>query len=162
MPIGRPRRLDAFSYVGRHRYHFRLGTWDRVPHFASGRIVDEVREQFLVCFTRPDVAILAYCFMPDHVHVLVEGLTSDARPVDLIVRWKQASGFWFQREHHERLWQPSFFERVLREGETSCNVARYILANPVRGGIVTSPSEYPFSFCAWQEDWSELRDELQG
>jgi len=155
--IGRPRRLDAFAYTGRYRYHFRLGTWNRVPHFTTAHIVYEVRKQFLICFSRSDVAILAYCFMPDHVHVLIEGLTPDARPIGLIARWKQASGFRFQREHRERLWQPSFFERVLREDETSRIVARYILANPVRAGIVTHPSEYPHSYCAWQEDWSDVQ-----
>jgi hypothetical protein len=33
---------------------------------------------------------------------------------------------------------------VLRDDEDTRRVARYILENPVRGGLMASPEEYPF------------------
>ncbi len=44
-----------------------------------------------------------------------------------------------------RLWQEGYYERVLRDDDASRDIARYIIANPVRGGLVTSPIEYPYS-----------------
>jgi len=42
------------------------------------------------------------------------------------------------------LWQRSYFEHVLRDDEDPFQVARYILDNPVRAGLVQSPENYPF------------------
>ena len=33
----------------------------------------------------------------------------------------------------------------MRDEEATLEIARYILANPVRGGLVAEPREYPFS-----------------
>jgi hypothetical protein len=44
----------------------------------------------------------------------------------------------------ERLWQRYGFERVLRQEETTQVVARYILENPIRAGLVTRVEDYPF------------------
>jgi hypothetical protein len=42
------------------------------------------------------------------------------------------------------LWQRYGFERVLRNSEQMFVVARYILENPVRAGLVTTIEAYPF------------------
>ena len=89
--------------------------------------------------------ITAYCFMPDHVHLIVEGRedTSDLRR--FIARAKQYSGFEYARRHQQdRLWQRYGFERVLRTDESTQVAVRYVLENPVRKGLVEHPRDYPF------------------
>jgi hypothetical protein len=44
-----------------------------------------------------------------------------------------------------KLWQPSYYDHVLRKDEDTLNVARYILDNPVRKGLVKHFLEYGFS-----------------
>jgi putative transposase len=90
--------------------------------------------------------------MPDHVHLLLEAIRDDASLVALIGGWKQTTGFEFKQRRGGRLWQSSFFDRVLREDESSAVVAAYILGNPVRVGIASKVGEYPFSWCAWGND----------
>ena len=82
--------------------------------------------------------------MPDHVHLLVEGVraTSDGRR--FIAGAKQLSGFHFRRTFGEPLWQRYGYERVLRSDEQTLSVARYILDNPLRAGLVASVRDYPF------------------
>jgi REP element-mobilizing transposase RayT len=41
----------------------------------------------------------------------------------------------------DRLWQRYGFERVLRDDEATLDVARYILRNPVRAGLVDVPED---------------------
>jgi putative transposase len=89
-------------------------------------------------------AIIAYCFMPDHVHLLVEGVTVESDCKQFIKRAKQFSGFYFAKQFGERLWQRYGYERVLRNDETTLVVANYILANPLRAGLASSVLEYPF------------------
>ena len=81
--------------------------------------------------------------MPDHVHLLVEGLQASSDLRRLMARWTQRTGYNHSRATGERLWQGGFFDHVLREEEDRLSVVAYILANPVRAGLVTHPSDYP-------------------
>src|SRR4051794_39786856 len=64
-------------------------------------------------------AILAYCFMPDHVHVLVEGLREDSDCKRFSSRAKQFSGFYYAQRYGRTLWQRYGYERVLRNEEAT-------------------------------------------
>ena len=70
----------------------------------------------------------------------------------MVSRWKQLTGYHIGRTHTKRLWQPDYFERVLRDDESTIVVARYILENPIRAGLAKGIGEYPFAWCIWQDD----------
>jgi putative transposase len=57
---------------------------------------------------------------------------------------KQRAGFAFKQRTGRPLWQPSYHDHVLRDEEVLLKVVRYVLDNPVRAGLVTSPRDYPF------------------
>ena len=99
-----------------------------------------------------DFAVHAYCFMPDHVHLLMEGTASGSSLPPLISRWKQATAYTIGRPRGIRLWQPGYFERVLREQESSRVTARYILENPVRAMLASHVNEFAFAWCVWMND----------
>jgi putative transposase len=107
--------------------------------------VEPVLLRFQQCSRQEGVAILAYCFMPDHVHFLLAGERADTDVGRFVTRSKQSAGYWFSQTFEARLWQRYSWDRVLRAEEEAWNVVRYILANPVRAGIVTHPLHYPFS-----------------
>ena len=100
--------------------------------------------EFRNVVAKESFANLAYCFMPDHVHLLVEGLKEASDLRRLVKLMKQGSGAAYAMRTGERLWQEGFYDRVLREEEDAKEVARYILNNPVRAGLVTTPREYPY------------------
>jgi REP element-mobilizing transposase RayT len=58
---------------------------------------------------------------------------------------KQYSGFYFKQRFGQQLWHRYRFERTLRDDEATLSVARYILENPVRAGLVRNAEDYPFS-----------------
>ncbi len=82
--------------------------------------------------------------MPDHLHVLVEANCEGADFQRFVRIFKQQSAFYWKRETGRRLWQRSYFERVLRDGEDTIGVIRYILDNPVRAGLAARPGDYEF------------------
>ena len=49
-----------------------------------------------------------------------------------------------RRRNATCLWQRGYFEHVLRDDEDTIGVARYIIENPVRAGLVTNPLDYPY------------------
>ena len=82
--------------------------------------------------------------MPDHAHLLVEGLSDKSNLRRFVNSAKQHSGYAHGQARRERLWQGGYYDRVLRPSEDPKWVARYILENPVRAGLVESPQDYDF------------------
>jgi putative transposase len=82
--------------------------------------------------------------MPDHLHLLVEGQSDTSDCKRFIARAKQYSGFYYSKMNRQILWQRYGFEHVLHDDELSPVVARYILMNPVRAGLVETVDNYPF------------------
>lgn len=82
--------------------------------------------------------------MPDHLHLLVEGLRHDSDLRRLVKLAKQRSGVVYASDHYTGLWQEGYYERVLRQTDDAMSVARYILENPVRAGLVRNAQDYPF------------------
>jgi hypothetical protein len=58
--------------------------------------------------------------------------------------FKQRSSFHWRQCCGKTLWQRSYYEHVLRNEESTLDVARYILENPVRAGLATRVEDYPY------------------
>jgi putative transposase len=144
MLTGRPDHLKTFDYIGVHQYFLTFCTYQRRALFVSRDRTDVVHGQFLRAAADESFAVLAYCFMPDHVHLLVEGQHVDSDCRRFIARAKQFSGFHYQKTFGERLWQRYGFERALRAEESALAVARYIFENPIRARLVARVEDYPF------------------
>jgi putative transposase len=145
MITGRPGHLKTFEYLGLHQYFLTFCTHERRRLFLESNAVMAVRTQIQRAASDYRFAVIAYCYMPDHVHLLVEGQADDSDCRQFISRAKQYSGFHYKAAFGQRLWQRYGYERTLRSTESSSSVARYILENPVRARLVAQIDEYPFS-----------------
>ena len=141
--MSRPKRLPHVSYVGKARYFLTFCVRDRREAFKDADRAQSALTQFQHTAAKQRFAILAYCLMPDHAHLLVEGLDekSDLRRFAKLA--KQRSGAIHKRTTGERLWQDGYFERVLRDDDSGRESARYIVNNPVRKALVATPRDYP-------------------
>ena len=145
MITGRPAHLKTFDYLGLHQYFLTFCTYERRRLFLESDAVVAVRTQIQRAASDQRFALIAYCYMPDHVHMLVEGQADDSDCRQFISRAKQYSGFHYKAAFGQRLWQRYGYERTLRSDEASISVARYILENPIRARLVQGIDEYPFS-----------------
>ncbi|HEY3093456.1 MAG TPA: transposase [Vicinamibacterales bacterium] len=140
----RPPRLTSFDYTGFYRYFLTICTFGRFPVFVDDTAVALVMVELTRTADDVPFSVIAYCFMPDHLHVLVEGTHPAADFREFVRIFKQRSAFQWRQQHGTVLWQRSYFEHVLREDEAMVGVARYLLENPVRAGIVERPEDYPY------------------
>ncbi len=87
---------------------------------------------------------LAYVVMPDYLHWLIElrGKTLLSQVVGAV---KSVSAHRLDRA----LWQRGFHDHALRREEDLPAVARYIVANPLRKGLVARIGEYPHWDAVW-------------
>jgi len=144
--LRRPRRVDGFPYVGIHRYSLRFSTHARRALFVEAVPVARAHAEILRTAAEDQFAVLAYCFMPDHLHLVVEGTspTSDLRRFTKVS--KQRVDYVFRTQLEIRsTWQEGYYDRVLRSDQATEVVIRYVLENPVRAGLVTRAEDYPYS-----------------
>ncbi|MNH39529.1 Transposase IS200 like protein [compost metagenome] len=87
--------------------------------------------------------------MPDHLHWLVElrAVTLSS----LMRQFKSRSGTALckARMSPGQVWQRGFHDRALRQEDDVRKVARYIVANPLRAGLVAEIGDYPHWDAVW-------------
>jgi putative transposase len=144
MPYKLSPRLNTFDYLGFYRYFLTICAYDRARIFVDDQSVDLALMQLSRTADDQRFLVIAYCFMPDHVHILVEGNHPAADFREFVRIFKQRSSFAWKQRTGIALWQRSYFEHVLRDDEDTIGVAKYILENPVRGNLVERPEDYRF------------------
>jgi len=87
---------------------------------------------------------LAFVVMPDHFHWLLE-LTGTAELSRVMQAVKSVVA------HHlgGTVWQDGFHDHALRHEENLLKAARYVVANPLRAGLVTRLGDYPHWDAIW-------------
>jgi putative transposase len=145
MPHRHTPRLSTFDYRGSYRYSLTMCTYRRRPLFTSTANVERALLQISRSAERQRFEILAYCFMPDHLHLLAGGETSASDAKRFIDLAKQLSGYAHRQATGDHLWQRSSWDRILRMQDDTTTVMRYLLMNPVRAGLVDRPLDYPGS-----------------
>ena len=94
---------------------------------------------------RHRLEVLAYCLMPNHVHVI--GVPRESRSLHLAFRetHRRYSSFVNLREGWRGyLWQGRFSSFAM-DMEHTYNAIRYVEDNPVRAGLVSIPTDWPWS-----------------
>jgi putative transposase len=143
--MARPRRLDGISYTGEDAYFITACTLDRRKVFVTTDFYEICRDELFAMSDRYGFATDAYVFMPDHVHWLAEAQHEACPLREFVSMFKQRTGFAWQRCSASRLWQKGYWERVLRPNDDALSIARYIVENPVRAGLVRDVRDYPYT-----------------
>jgi putative transposase len=95
----RPPKFDPALYVGPHRTFFTMCTFERRKTFTDAAVVEETRQQLLRTAAMYDVEVIAYCFMPDHLHAVISGPTVKADLLKFMAMFRQRSGFAYRHAH---------------------------------------------------------------
>jgi putative transposase len=144
VPHPYPRHHPTLPYTGKHHYFLTFCTDQRRTVFANPESVALVLAQFVRARCEYRFELTAYCFMPDHVHLLIRGLDDCSDCKAFITAAKKYSGYYFKQETGRRLWERYGFERVVRDDMEVWSVVCYIIMNPVRAGLVERPCDYPY------------------
>ena len=152
-PHSRDLRKGRFSQAG-GVYLLTWATEQRMPWFSDWTLGRLVVGSLRRAHGNGDAESLAFVVMPDHVHWLAvlcrRGLG------DLLRDVKSHSGYSVKQALRRRpgrepktIWQEGYHDHALRQEEDVLAVARYIVANPVRAGLVKSVRDYPL----WDAKW---------
>ena len=128
-------------------YHLTAATHNRVPLFQdlwmARAFITALHKQYQ-CQT------LAFVVMPDHFHWLVQ-LNSDAITIsDLVHRVKSSLTMFCRHQGSSvKIWNDGYHDRAIRREKDLLTIARYIVSNPVRAGLVKRVGDYPHWDAVW-------------
>jgi REP element-mobilizing transposase RayT len=134
----------------RHAYLATTTTANRVGVFVDFKAACTACRCFESEMTLGDAGMLAWVLMPDHAHWLIQ--LGDREPLDRVVaRLKSVSARSVNRVLGRKgpLWSRAYHDHALRSDEDVKAIARYIIGNPVRAGLVEQVGDYPFWNAVW-------------
>ena len=102
-------------------------------------------ESALLHFDGVRYRLLAWCIMPNHVHVIVEPGTDN--PLDRIVHsWKSYSAQRANRllVRNDPFWHRDYFDRFMRDEDHLNRTIHYVENNPVKAGLISEAIEWPW------------------
>ncbi|RPI04036.1 MAG: hypothetical protein EHM64_11305 [Ignavibacteriae bacterium] len=140
----RPHRLPDECYQGFVTVAFTCCIKDKKQLITRKEIFLPCSDILFAESIRSDCIVLAYIFMPDHCHMLLQGKSVFADTLRTMSNFKQKSGYWLSKNHPEIEWQKSFYDHILRTDDEIDNQIRYFLENPVRKGIIEDWKKYPW------------------
>ena len=125
-------------------------THQRTPYF--------IEKDIAFCFCRTlhnplllkQSKILAWVVMPDHWHALIQIGGHDSLD-RVIARIKATATRNINRitNRTESIWNKTYHDRALRKEDDILPAARYIVANPLRAGLVKRVGDYPYWNAIW-------------
>ena len=118
---------------------------ERQPVFADPRVASGAVGILRSLAAARRARIFAFCIMPDHVH-LVMSPSATCSVIAFVGQFKNLVLRWSWKHGVEgSFWQQGFWDHFLRADEELRVAAEYVLANPVRVGLVDNWRLYAYS-----------------
>ncbi len=133
-----------------HVYHITVCTQDKFPYFndfvLSRLLISEMKRlednKYLVS--------LAFVIMPEHFHWLIQLAEHSSLSASLQqLKGRSARKINCQLNRRGPLWQKGYHDHAIRQDENLCAVARYVVSNPLKNGLVNSLAFYPHWDAIW-------------
>jgi REP element-mobilizing transposase RayT len=125
-------------------------TYQRLPLFADFWSGVTVSGCFADQALLVDAHFMAWVLMPDHVHWMIQ-LGENNSLSRVVNRLKSASARRLNQllDRQGPVWDKAFHDRALRREDDLRAMARYVITNPLRSGLVKRVGDYPFWDAVW-------------
>ncbi len=125
---------------------------DREPIFLDAALAAIVIDELRQLSAHGHVQHFAWVLMPEHLHWLFALRRSELGYCVQLLKGRCARAINITRCGSGSVWQPGYFDHALRSDEAVRTHARYLIANPLRAGLVEEINDYPYQWCAWDID----------
>jgi REP element-mobilizing transposase RayT len=143
-------RKGRFSEAQRP-YFITTVTHDRLPLFRDLFLARKAVQTLAFLEAEGSLRTWAYVLMPDHLHWLMEPRAGHS--LSSLMRRAKADASRKINDYRGTpgapVWQRGFHDRALRRDEDLREAARYLVANPLRAGLVQDLGDYALWDAAW-------------
>jgi putative transposase len=137
-------RLPLDLYKGVVSVAYTACTRNRAYVFMNALHVERAARLLVEEAARWKCDLVIYLFMPDHVHLVLQGVGENSDTYRAMWSFKQKTGYLFSKAGLGIIWQKNFYDHILRTEDDLSNHLRYILRNPVRKGLVGRWQDYAY------------------
>ncbi len=137
------------AYIPGACYFFTVVTWHRRPLFDQADNIDLLRQSIRTVMQQRPFRIDAMVVLPDHLHCLWRMPENDS---DFSGRWRAIKQHVSRKidapvnqRKEKQVWQPRFWEHLIRDDGDWIRHMDYIHYNPVKHGFVRRPVDWPES-----------------
>jgi len=130
-------------------YFFTVVTHERQRLFVAAHRIKELCQAFRYVKARRPFVVIAAVVLPDHLHCLWQLPDGDC---DFSTRWQMIKTEFsrhiptsVKKDGSKTIWQPRFWEHLIRDEEDFRRHFDYIHYNPVKHGLVSAPAAWPYS-----------------
>ncbi len=119
----------------------------RRPVLANPEAYGVLLEEWAAMRERHGWWVGSYVVMPDHVHFFTTPAPGRDSSLSMTVgKWKEwtAKRILKLTARSGTLWQPEFFDHLLRSEESMAQKWDYVRENPVRAGLVERREDWPY------------------
>ena len=117
-----------------------------LKHPALAKVVEDT----FFRFDGERYQLIAWCIMPNHVHVLIE---PKVPLLKIVQSWKSFTGRWAMEKNVElgldipgkKLWMREYWDRFIRNEQHLQQAIDYIHENPVKAGLTANAANWPWS-----------------
>jgi REP element-mobilizing transposase RayT len=131
-------------------YFVTMVTQNRIPYFSDFFMARKAIQQIALLHQEQKLYSLAWVIMPDHIHWLFQ--LTENNPLSKVVnlfKGRTARLLSKNIKNKEKFWQSAYYDHAIRKDENIKQIARYIVANPIRAKLVTKVENYSH----WDADW---------
>ena len=145
---GRDLRKGRVSLPG-HVYLLTAVTLHRQRLFQEWPSALAVARELHLAGQSGAVEPLAWVVMPDHLHWLIRLRIGSLEQLMQSLKSRSAIAINIECNTGGPVWQKGYHDRAVRQEEDLRAMARYVVANPLRAGLVERIGDHPFWNAAW-------------
>jgi putative transposase len=152
------------NYVEGGTYFFTLVTKSRQPLFQDPALCELFMAGIDKVKSHQPFELIAYCILPDHIHLLV-GLPSGVSDYSNIIKEIKRSVTLSIRKHLNQqglaVWQDRFWEHTIRDQRDMQIHYDYIHYNPVKHGYVEMVDQWKWSTISGEFSDKDIKSSLK-
>jgi putative transposase len=136
-----------------HIYHITACTENRQAFFHNVQYARLLINEMTTLVVKQEISSITWVIMPDHLHWLFQ-LMSDNNLSKVIQILKGRSSRAINQYEKGAVfsWQRGFYDHAIRTKENLLALSRYIVANPLRAGLVDHVGNYAFWDSVYLQD----------
>jgi putative transposase len=114
--------------------------------FINDTLNQMIVETLRIEQNRLNCVVYTYCLMPNHLHYLISPMFDGNSVLTFTDQFKgKTTNLSWKHGWHGKLWQPRYFDHIVRVEEDLRAIAEYIMYNPVRQELVESDDDWIWS-----------------
>jgi putative transposase len=125
------------NYVAGGTYFFTMVTSDRKPYFADTKCIDAFLSAFSTIQRYHHFELVAYCILPDHIHILMTLAEEDSNFSERLKEIKRKTTISLRKTLEKPglvIWQKRFWEHTIWDHDEYQHIFDYIHYNPIKHG----------------------------